>query len=76
MYTIIVDFCSYFVGFSDRSCASNGIVLLTLSNGSQVEVYCDMEGSHCDEEGGWTRIAFGNMSVPGSSCPSGLVQQL
>ena len=45
-----------------------------LSNGSQVEVYCDMEGSHCDEEGGWTRVAFVNMSVPGSSCPPGLVQ--
>ena len=52
----------------------NGIVPLTLSNGNQVEVYCDMEGSHCDGEGGWTRVAFVNMSVPGSSCPPGLVQ--
>ena len=33
-----------------------------------------MEGSHCDGEGSWTRVAFVNMSVPGSSCPSGLVQ--
>ena len=47
---------------------------IILSNGSQVEVYCDMEGSHCDEEGGWTRVAFVNMSEPGSSCPPGLVQ--
>ena len=47
---------------------------ITLSNGSKVEVYCDMEDSHCDGEGGWTRVAFVNMSEPGSSCPPGLVQ--
>ena len=33
-----------------------------------------MEGGHCDGEGGWTRVAFVNMSEPGSSCPPGLVQ--
>ena len=54
--------------------ASSGYYNITLSNGSRVEVYCDMEGSHCDGEGGWTRVAFVNMSVPGSSCPPGLVQ--
>ena len=47
---------------------------ITLSNGNQVEVYCDMEGIHCDGESGWTRVAFINMSEPGSSCPPGLVQ--
>ena len=45
-----------------------------LSNDSQVEVYCDMEGSHCDGEEGRTRVAFVNMRKPGSSCPPGLVQ--
>ena len=54
--------------------APSGYYNITLSSGSQVEVYCDMEGSHCDGEGGWTRVAFVNMSEPGSSCPSGLVQ--
>ena len=54
--------------------APSGYYNITLSNGSQVEIYCDMEGSHCDEEGGWTRVAFVNMSVPGSCCPPGLVQ--
>ena len=33
-----------------------------------------MEDSDCDGEGGWTRVAFVNMSEPGSSCPPGLVQ--
>ena len=54
--------------------APSGYYNITLSNSSQVEVYCDMKGSHCDGEGGWTRVAFVNMSEPGSSCPSGLVQ--
>ena len=59
---------------SSNSTASSSYYNITLSNGSQVEMYCDMEGSHCDGEGGWTRVAFVNMSVPGSSCPHGLVQ--
>ena len=54
--------------------ALSGHYNIMLSNGSQVEVYCDMEGSDCDGEGGWTRVAFVNMGEPGSSCPSGLVQ--
>ena len=54
--------------------APSGYYNITLSNGSQVEVYCDMEGSDCDGEGGWTRVAFVNMSKPGSFCPPGLVQ--
>ena len=54
--------------------AHSGYYNITLSNGSKVEVYCDMEGSDCDGEGGWTRVAFVNMSEPGSSCPPGLVQ--
>ena len=54
--------------------APSGYYNIRLSNGSQVEVYCDMEGSHCDGEGGWTRVAFVNMSEPGSSCPPGVVQ--
>ena len=54
--------------------APSGYYNITLSNGSQVEVYCDMEGSDCDGEGSWTRVAFFNMSEPGSSCPLALVQ--
>ena len=64
----------YLIQQSLNYTAPSGYYSIILSNGSQVEVYCDMEGSHCDEEGGWTRVAFVNMSVPGSSCPSGLVQ--
>ena len=54
--------------------APSGYYNITLSNGSQVEVFCDMKGSHCDGDGGWTRVAFVNMSEPGSFCPPGLVQ--
>ena len=33
-----------------------------------------MEGINCDEEGGWTRVAYLNMAEPGTTCPSGLTQ--
>ena len=33
-----------------------------------------MEGINCDEEGGWTRVAYLNMTEPGTTCPSGLTQ--
>ena len=48
-------------------------IILT-NNGSIVTVYCDMEGINCDEEGGWTRVAYLNMTEPGTTCPSGLTQ--
>ena len=34
-----------------------------------------MEGINCDEEGGWTRVAYLNMTEPGTNCPSGLLQR-
>ena len=54
--------------------APSGYYNILLFNGSQIKVYCDMEGAHCDGNGGWTRVAFVNMSETGSSCPPGLVQ--
>ena len=33
-----------------------------------------MKGMNCDEEGGWTRVAYLNMTEPGTTCPSGLTQ--
>ena len=54
--------------------ATSGYYNITLTNGSIVTVYCDMEGMNCDEEGGWTRVAYLNMTEPGNSCPSGLTQ--
>ena len=34
-----------------------------------------MEGTNCNGEGGWTRVAFVNMSEPGATCPQGLTQR-
>ena len=68
------NFTSCFEILQSNQTSPSGYYNIMLSNGSQVEVYCDMEGSHCDGEGGWTRVAFVNMSKPGSSCPPGLVQ--
>ena len=36
----------------------SGYYNITLTNGSIVTVYCDMEGINCDEEGGWTRVGL------------------
>ena len=54
---------------------TSGYYNITLTNGSIVTVYCDMEGINCDEEGGWTRVAYLNMTEPGTTCPSGLTQR-
>ena len=48
---------------------------ISLTNGSTVSVYCDMEGVNCDGEGGWTRIGYLNMTEPNATCPDGLVQK-
>ena len=36
--------------------ASSNHYSLILSNGSIINVYCDMEGSNCDDKGGWMRV--------------------
>ena len=40
-----------------------------------IQVYCDMEGINCDGEGGWTRVAYLNMTEPNATCPAGLILQ-
>ena len=55
--------------------APSGYYQITAPNGSLVEVYCDMEGTNCEGQGGWMRVAYVNMSQPGASCPQGLTQR-
>ena len=66
---------------SPRSCkevlhlnpkAYSGYYYITLSNGGKINIFCDMEGLNCDQQGGWTRIAYLNMAQPGATCPEGL----
>ena len=52
--------------------APSGYYSIRAANGSAVQVYCDMEGTNCGGEGGWTRVAYVNMSQPGATCPQGL----
>ena len=42
------------------------------TNGSLISVYCDMEGSNCDDKGGRMRVGYINMSESGATCPPGL----
>ena len=34
-----------------------------------------MEGTNCGGQGGWTRVAYVNMSQSGATCPQGLTEQ-
>ena len=52
--------------------APSGYYQIRVPNGSLVQVYCDMEGTNCGREGGWTRVAYVNMSQSGATCPQGL----
>ena len=54
--------------------APSGHYQIRVPNGSLVQVYCDMEGTNCGGEGGWTRVAYVNMSQSGATCPQGLTQ--
>ena len=55
--------------------SSSGYYNITIANGSVVQVYCDMEGTNCGGEGGWTRVAYINMTQDGATCPVGLNQR-
>ena len=52
--------------------APSGYYNITTTNGSSVQIYC---GTNCGGEGGWTRVAYVNMTQPGATCPQGLEQQ-
>ena len=53
----------------------SGYYQITAPNGSLVQVYCDMEGTNCGGEGGWSRVAYVNMSQSGATCPQGLTSR-
>ena len=59
----------------DNPSASSGYYNIITTNGSTVQVYCDLEGTNCGGEGGWTRVAYVNMTQPGATCPQGLWQR-
>ena len=49
--------------------AASGYYQINATNGSLVQVYCDMEGTNCGGEGGWTRVTVGvsSLTAPPSS---------
>ena len=53
---------------SNNGGAISGYYDIMLANGSTASVYCNMEG--CNGEGGWTRVAYLNMSDPSQQCPT------
>ena len=48
----------------------SGCYWVRSSNGSAVQVYCDMDRvCGCNDTGRWTRVAFLNMTDPNQQCP-------
>ena len=47
----------------------SGYYWVNSSNGTEVQVYCDMTKECANSTGGWTRIAYLNMSEPNQQCP-------
>ena len=50
--------------------APSGYYEITSTNCSIVQVYCDMEGTNCGGQGGWTRVVY--VQAGPTSCPMGL----
>ena len=54
--------------------SSSGYYQIHATNGSLVDVYCNMEGTNCGNITGWTRVAYLNMTQPHATCPPPLVR--
>ena len=51
--------------------APSGYYEITSTNCSIVQVYCDMEGTNCGGQGGWTRVVY--VQAGPTSCPMGFL---
>ena len=60
--------------FCSLSTAPSGCYWITTSNGSiAIRMYCAMNLTQCgNTTGGWTRVAYINMTDPTVTCPGGL----
>ena len=54
---------------SDNSSALSGLYWVENSDGSAVQVFCDMNRHCCNSTGGWVRVANLNMTDPDQDCP-------
>ena len=55
------------------STAPSGCYWITTSSGTAIRMYCAMNLTHCgNTTGGWTRVAYINMTDPTETCPGGL----
>ena len=66
-----VDSCHQLVEESPPSSLNSGHYWIVDSNGSAVQVYCNIGGPCCNTSGGWTRVAFLDMTDGNQQCPEG-----
>ena len=55
---------------SDNASAQSGLYWVENSDGSAVQVFCDMGRHCCNSTGGWVRVANLNMTDPDQDCPA------
>ena len=55
-----------------NSSALSGYYQIQATNGTEIKVYCDMQGTHCGGDKGWTRVAYLNMTDPSTQCSNNL----
>ena len=48
---------------------NSGYYWIRANGNSAVQVYCDMNRHCCNSTGGWTRVAYLNMTDPTQQCP-------
>ena len=54
------------------STAPSGYYWISTSSGTAIRMYCEMNLTHCgNTTGGWTRVAYINMTDPTETCPGG-----
>ena len=53
-----------------NSSASSGDYWLRSGNGSAVQMFCNMTRRCCNSAGGWTRVAYLDMTDPTHQCPA------
>ena len=57
--------------FKHNPLLPSGKYWLQTTGDDRFEAYCDMEGTNCDDSGGWMRVGYLDMSDQDTECPSG-----
>ena len=64
------------IGAQSQVLCPSGFYWIRSSSGTAVQVYCDVDRMcGCNTTGGWTHVAYLNMTDPSQQCPSAWIQR-